>query len=172
MQVTERLLRHREVLKFLLVGGTCFAITVGINYALNLTVLANKPVTALTVATITATVVSYVLNRESSFRTRGGRERRHEPALFFVISGIAVVITDVPLWLSRYLFDLKVPHVSRSAQEVSDFASGVVLSHAGHRAFICSGRHRRPCSRPGSGPRRRPPQRRGVPLPGRHADPY
>jgi putative flippase GtrA len=121
------LLRHREVLKFLIVGGTCFLVTVLINYALKLTVLATKPVTALTIATLAATVLSYVLNREWAFRTRGGRERRHEATLFFAINGVAVLITDVPLWVSRYLFDLRVPDVSRLVQEVSDFASGIVV---------------------------------------------
>jgi hypothetical protein len=31
------------------------------------------------------------------------------------------------MWLAWYVFDLEVPHVSRSVQEVGDFASGVVL---------------------------------------------
>jgi putative flippase GtrA len=125
--VRARLLRHREVLKFLIVGGSCFLVTVAINYSLKLTVLASKPVTALTVATIVATVLSYVLNREWSFRTRGGRERHHEAALFFAISAMAVVINDVPMWFARYALDLRVPDVSRFAQEVSDFAFGIVL---------------------------------------------
>jgi putative flippase GtrA len=125
--VRARLLRHREMLKFLLVGGGCFLIAVAVNYALKLTVLVDKPVTALTIANITATVVSYVLNREWSFRTRGGRERHHEAALFFGISGVGVVISDVPMWIARYLFDLQTPHVSRLVQEISDFASGIVI---------------------------------------------
>ena len=122
-----RLLQHKEVLKFLIVGGTCFLVSIMINYGLKLTVLTDKPLTALTIATLASTVVSYVLNREWAFRTRGGRERRHEAALFFAINGIAVVITDIPLWIARYLLDLRVPDVSRLAQEISDFASGIVL---------------------------------------------
>ncbi|WP_432278936.1 GtrA family protein [Nocardia brasiliensis] len=43
-----------------------------------------KPVTANMVAVLIATVVSYVLNREWAFTSRGGHERRHEAALFFV----------------------------------------------------------------------------------------
>ncbi|HKT02198.1 MAG TPA: GtrA family protein [Rugosimonospora sp.] len=125
--VRVRLLRHREVLKFFIVGGTCFLVTVAINYALKLTILANKPVTALTVATILATVLSYVLNREWSFRTRGGRERHHEAALFFAISAAAVGINDLPMWFARYVLDLQAPHVSRLTQEISDFTSGIVL---------------------------------------------
>lgn len=125
--VRSRLLRHREVLKFLIVGGTCFLVTILINYGLKLTVLATKPVTALTMATIAATVLSYVLNREWAFRTRGGRERRHEAALFFAINAIAVLITDIPLWAARYLFDLRVPDVSRVTQEISDFTAGIVV---------------------------------------------
>jgi putative flippase GtrA len=121
------LIRHRESLKFLVVGGTCFIVATGINYGLKLTVLTEKPVTALTVATIVSSIVSYVLNREWSFRTRGGRERRHEAALFFLVCGIAVGVNDIPLYFSRYVLDLQTPAVSLLTQEVADFVSGIVV---------------------------------------------
>jgi putative flippase GtrA len=124
--VRERVLKHRETLKFLVVGGTCFVVTVAINYALKLTVLASKPVTALTLATMAATVLSYVLNREWAFRTRGGRERRHEAALFFAVNAVAVGVNDIPLLIARYVFDLRAPDVSRLVQEISDFGFGIV----------------------------------------------
>lgn len=120
------LLRHREVAKFLLVGGTCFLVTGLINYALKLTVLAARPVTALTIATVAATVLSYALNRRWAFRTRGGRRGPHEAVLFFTINGVAALVNDVPLWAARYLFDLRVPEVSRLVQETSDFTSGMI----------------------------------------------
>jgi putative flippase GtrA len=124
--VRERVISHRETLKFLLVGGTCFVVTVAVDYALKLTILAEKPVTAFTVANIVATVLSYILNREWAFRTRGGRERRHEAALFFAVNAIAVGVSDIPLWVARYVFDLQTPEVSRIVQEISDFGFGIV----------------------------------------------
>jgi putative flippase GtrA len=90
-------------------------------------VLTNNPVTALAVAVIVATIVSYVLNREWSFSTRGGRERPHEAALFFLISGVGVAINAAPLAVSRYLLHLRQPAVSLFTQEVADFASGILL---------------------------------------------
>jgi len=119
--------RHHESLKFLIVGGTCFVITAVINYALKLTVLHDKPVTALTVATVVATIVSYVLNRQWSFRTRGGRETYHEALLFFLVSGLGVGVNDIPLLISRYLLELHTPVVGRLTQEIADFVSGMVL---------------------------------------------
>ena len=121
------LLRRREVLKFLIVGGTCFLVAFVVNYALKLTVLTDKPVTALMFATVVSTVLSYILNREWAFRTRGGLERRHEAALFFGINAVAMLITAMPLWIARYVFELRVPEVSRLVQEVSDFAFGIVI---------------------------------------------
>jgi putative flippase GtrA len=121
------LIRHRELLKFAIVGGTTFVIDNGIWYFLKLTVLEAKPVTAKIIAIIIATIVSYVLNREWSFRTRGGRERHHEAALFFVFSGIGVGLNSLPLYISRYWLDLEIPHVSRFVQEFADFASGSII---------------------------------------------
>src|SRR5262249_14159609 len=86
-----------------------------------------KPVTAKIVAVLVATMVSYVLNREWSFRTRGGRERHHEATLFFLVCGIGLVINATPLWISRYVLELRVPEVSLLAQEIADFASANVI---------------------------------------------
>lgn len=121
------LVKHREMLKFAIVGGACFVITIAVNYGLKLTILNSKPVSAQTFAVVIATIVSYVLSREWSFRTRGGRERHHEAALFFLISGISTALNSVPLAISRYWLQLQVPHVSLLVQETADFFSGMII---------------------------------------------
>ena len=121
------LIKHRELLKFAIVGGTTFVIDNGIWFLLKFTVLEDKPITAKAISIIVATIVSYVLNREWSFRTRGGRETHHEAALFFLISGVAVVINLIPPWVSRYVLDLETPHVTRLVQETADFLSGSII---------------------------------------------
>lgn len=121
------LYRHRELVKFAIVGGTTFVIDTGVWYVLKLSVLAAKPVTAGVLSSVLATLVSYVLNREWSFRTRGGRQRHHEATLFFVISGVAVAINQAPLWFSRYVLMLQTPGVDRVVQEVADFTSKSII---------------------------------------------
>ena len=120
-------IKHRELVKFALVGGSTWVIDTVVFLFLKATVLAEKPLTAKIIAVLVATIVSYVLNREWSFRTRGGRERHHEAALFFLISGIGVALNSAPLFVSRYWFNLEVPHVTLLVQEVADFASGIIL---------------------------------------------
>nr|WP_240973018.1 GtrA family protein [Nonomuraea sp. FMUSA5-5] len=120
-------LKHSELLKFAVVGGTTFLVDNAVFYGLKLTVLEPKPVTAKIIAVLVATIVSYVLNREWSFRTRGGRERRHEAALFFLVSGIGLVLSSAPLWISRYVFLLETPEVSLATQEIADFVSAQLV---------------------------------------------
>ncbi|HEY0449859.1 GtrA family protein [Actinophytocola sp.] len=117
----------REIVRFLIVGAICNTVSTVLNYVLKYTVLTDNPVTALTIAVIIATIVSYVLNRDWSFSTRGGRERQHEAALFFLISGIGVGLNSAPLYVSRYFLGLEVPHVGLVTQEVADFVSGIVI---------------------------------------------
>ncbi|WP_263103687.1 GtrA family protein [Kitasatospora sp. DSM 101779] len=118
------LVQHRKLVKFLLVGGTCFVLTTVVDLGLKFTVLQHKPVVALTVATVIATVVSYVLNRQWSFRANG---RHREAILFFVVSALAVVVNDLPLIFSRYVLDFREPDVTPLAQEVADFLSGMIV---------------------------------------------
>mgnify|MGYP001757671380 CR=1 FL=1 len=112
-------IRHRELVKFLLVGGITWVVDTAVFLLLKSSVLDGKPLTSKVIAVLVATVVSYVLNREWSFRTRGGRDRHHEALLFFVISGIGVIAYTAPLAASRYLFDLREPMVGLLTQELS-----------------------------------------------------
>ncbi|RLK58314.1 GtrA family protein [Actinokineospora cianjurensis] len=120
-------LKHRELLKFAAVGSVAYVVDNGTWYLLKLTVLEPKPVAAKAIGVILATIVSYVLNREWSFDTRGGRERHHEAALFFAISGASLFFYTAPLYVSRYVFDLEQPHVSAVSQEVADFLFGSIV---------------------------------------------
>ena len=120
-------IKPRELLKFALVGGTTWVIDTAVFLGLKSTVLEPKPLTAKIIAVLVATIVSYVLNREWSFRTRGGRERHHEAALFFVISGVGVGVYTAPLAVSRYVFHLSEPAVSAFTEQVADFVSGQIV---------------------------------------------
>ena len=121
------LIERRELLKFAVVGGITWFIDTGIVYALKLTVLGEKPLTARVLGVLIATIVSYVLNREWSFRTRGGRERHHEAALFFAISALGIGVTLLPQAVALYVLDIRVPDVSPVTQAVSNFITGQIL---------------------------------------------
>lgn len=121
------IIKHREMVRFAIVGGTTFVITNVVWYGLKLTVLDTKPITAQAIGIVVATIVSYVLSREWSFQTRGGREGAHEAALFFLVSAICVGINLLPTLVSRYVFGLQVPSVSMPVQELSDFFFGSII---------------------------------------------
>jgi putative flippase GtrA len=125
--LADALRRHHEMAKFAIVGGTTFIIDTAIFYWLKSTLLDSKPVSAKVISTTIATVVSYILSRQWSFKTRGGRANHHEAMLFFLISAIGVGITSVPLWVSRYGLHLETPQVSRFTQEVADFVSAQII---------------------------------------------
>ena len=91
--------------------------------------------TAKVIAGIVAVIASYILNREWSFRDRGGRDRHHEALLFFGFSGVGVVLSMFPLWLSRYVFDLQVPNVSLTIENIADFLSAYLIGNLLQMAF-------------------------------------
>src|ERR1700754_2623884 len=121
--------RHHELIKFAIVGATTFIIDSAIFYTLKLTILEPKPVTAKVIAGIVAVIASYVLNREWSFRDRGGRERHHEALLFFAFSGVGVLLSMAPLWVSSYILQLREPMVSLTVENIADFISAYIIGN-------------------------------------------
>ena len=127
--------RHHELIKFAIVGATTFVIDTSVFYTLKLTVLEPKPVTAKVIAGIVAVIASYILNREWSFRDRGGRERHHEALLFFGFSGVGVLLSMAPLWFSSYVLMLRVPEVSLTVENIADFISAYIIGNLLQMAF-------------------------------------
>jgi putative flippase GtrA len=127
--------RHHELIKFAIVGGTTFIIDSAIFFTLKLTILEPKPVTAKIIAGVVAVIASYILNREWSFRDRGGRERHHEALLFFGVSGVGVVLSTAPLYFSSYVLGLRVPEVSLTIENIADFVSAYIVGNLLQMAF-------------------------------------
>ncbi|MGO4201397.1 GtrA family protein [Rhodococcus sp. TAF43] len=121
-------LRHHELIKFAIVGGTTMVVDLAIFYSLSLTILEQKPVVAKVLSGVVATILSYVLNREWSFKHRGGRERHHEALLFFTISGIGVLIAAAPLWIANNVFDIRTS-MSFGALVVVDFVLNYIIGN-------------------------------------------
>ncbi|WP_254698996.1 GtrA family protein [Rhodococcus sp. SGAir0479] len=121
-------LRHHELIKFAIVGGTTMVVDLAFFYTLSLTVLEQKPVVAKIFSGVVATILSYILNREWSFKHRGGRERHHEALLFFTISGIGVVIAAAPLWIANNVFDIR-SSVSFTTLMIVDFVLNYIIGN-------------------------------------------
>jgi putative flippase GtrA len=99
-----------ELSRFGVVGIGAFVIDVGL---FNLLVhvgdpglLADKPLTAKTIAAVVATVFAYQVNREWTWKDRGRRGFWREYSLYFLFNAIGLVITLLPLAVSRYLLNL------------------------------------------------------------------
>ncbi|WP_395726250.1 GtrA family protein [Nakamurella sp.] len=127
--------KYRELAKFLVVGGTSYVVDVGLFSLLSHTVLAEKVVTAKAISVVIATIFSYILNREWSFNTRGGREKHHEAMLFFVVNGIALGLNLVPLAVSQYVLGINAGNYSALTVTVANFIAANVIGTALGMAF-------------------------------------
>lgn len=120
--------KYREFAKFLVVGGTAWVVDMGLFTVLSHTVLERKVLTAKVVSVLVATIVSYVLNREWSFSSRGGRSMSHEAMYFFVINGMGMAINLIPLWLSHYVIGINVGNgYERITVSVADWIAANVI---------------------------------------------
>lgn len=130
--------------KFLTVGGGVWVVDTGLFTLMSHTVLRDKVVVAKAISILVSTVLSYILNREWSFRTRGGRERPHEALLFFLVNALALGLNLIPLAMSRYVFDFNLDHHAQFAVSVADFISaniigtllGMVFRYWAYRRYV------------------------------------
>jgi putative flippase GtrA len=93
-----------ELVKFLVVGGFCFVLDIGLAYVFRFDV-GLGPTTSKTLSTLIATGVSYAGNRLWSFshRVDASTGQRKDITRYAVINVIGLVITLVPVDVAHYL---------------------------------------------------------------------
>lgn len=89
--------RHliHEGAKFLVVGGIGAVVTIAGAYALH----GVGKYKAVTIATIVATIVTYVGNRYWTFRHRQSRGTARDTSMFFILNGVGLLIYYACIWV-------------------------------------------------------------------------
>jgi putative flippase GtrA len=97
-----RLLIH-ESFKFLVVGGIGMLLVIGTAVALH----SLGKYVAITIATIAATIFTFLGNRHWTFRHRQGEGARQESILFFLLNGVGLLIYYGCIWVIQDLMGLE-----------------------------------------------------------------
>ena len=97
-----RLVIH-EGFRFLVVGGIGTVLTIGAAVALH----GLGKYVAITIATIAATIFTFLGNRYWTFRHREGQGAAHESAMFFLLNGVGLLIYYGCIWLIQDLMGLE-----------------------------------------------------------------
>lgn len=91
-----------EIAKFGLVGALAFVIDIGGMNLLTHTVLGEKPTTARILSGVAATLFAWFGNRSWTFAHRRSRPMHHEVTIFFIVNGLALIISTLCLVISHY----------------------------------------------------------------------
>jgi len=97
-----RLLIH-ESFKFLVVGGIVMLLTIATAVALQ----SLGKYVAITIATIAATIFTFLGNRHWTFRHRQGDGATQESVLFFLLNGVGLLIYYGCIWVTQDLLGLE-----------------------------------------------------------------
>ena len=129
-------IRHRELVKFAIVGGTTWVIDTAVFLTLKshrAGARSRSPRRSSPCSWRRSSPTSSTASGPSAPAAAASATTR--PLLFFLISGIGVAVYSAPLAVSRYVLDLKVPGVSLLTQEIADFVSGQIVGMLVGMAF-------------------------------------
>jgi putative flippase GtrA len=123
-----------EGTKFLVVGGIGLVVT-NAAYGL-LRHYAVGPVTATTVATIVATVVTYVGNRYWSFSHRERAGIAREGIIFLILNGVGLLIQDAFVGFNYYVLGLGHERVAQFIALNAGIAAATVFRFWSYRKWV------------------------------------
>jgi putative flippase GtrA len=87
-----------ELLKFGVIGGIGFIVTLGGADLLRFDAHLGK-YTSVTIATLVATVVTFLGNRHWTFKHRSGSGATRESIIFFLLNGVGLLIQYACIWI-------------------------------------------------------------------------
>lgn len=124
-----------EMGKFGVIGVANFIIDIGLLNLLISTVLSDKVTTARIISGSVATLFSWLGNRSWTFVRRRSRPAYHEVTLFFVVNGIALLISTLCLVLSHYGLGLR-STVADNVSTIIGIGLGTIFRFWAYRSFV------------------------------------
>ncbi|MFQ9337283.1 MAG: GtrA family protein [Varibaculum sp.] len=115
--------RLTRIIKFCLVGGMNYLVDVSVFNLLMVSWLASHPLTSKILAAAVATVFSWVVNRQWTFRSQRTDSRLQEFIGFAVVNVLGMVPAVICLGVSHYLLGL----TSLLADNISANIIGLIL---------------------------------------------
>ena len=129
-----------EISRFGAVGIVAYIIDVGLFNVLvhvgDPGVLSDRPLTAKTLSAVVATLFAYQANREWTWRDRGRQGVRRELSLYFILNAIGLVITLLPLAISRYVLGLDSALADNVSANVIGVALGTLFRFWSYRRWV------------------------------------
>jgi putative flippase GtrA len=127
-----------EAVKFALVGGLNTGVNFLIFWVLILTVLSGSQLKANVIATVVATVTSYLMNRHWTYRSRPKTAAVHrEFMLFLVFNAAGLAIELAVIGVTKYWFGLT-GIIAVTAAKVVGTALGTIFRFVTYRTFVFS----------------------------------
>jgi putative flippase GtrA len=123
-----------ELAKFGVIGVLNFVVTIGISDTLHLG-LGMGPLTSFGVGTVVATTISYFANRYWTFRHRDTSGLGREYVLFFILNGIALLITWVFIAITHYILGLH-DGIAYNAAEVVGTGAATMFRYWAYKKWV------------------------------------
>lgn len=125
----------QEIAKFGVVGAVAFVIDIGGMNLLTSTILGDKVTTARIISGVVATLFAWVGNRTWTFAHRRSRPAHHEVSLFFVVNGVALVLSTLTLVVSHYGLDLTT-RLADNVATIFGIGLGTLFRFWAYRRFV------------------------------------
>lgn len=129
-----------ELARFGTVGVGAYVIDVGVFnilvHAGNPPLFADKPISAKIFAALVATLFAYFANRQWTWRDRSRRGFAREYATFLLLNGVALVITVIPLAISRYVFGWDSAWADNISANIIGIGLGTVFRFWSYRRWV------------------------------------
>lgn len=126
----------REVAKFGAVGGVAFVIDSAIFIWLFTGPMHSSEVWAKAVATIVASIFSWIANRYWTFRHRKQANVAREAALFAVMNLVGLLIASGCVWFAKYILDLNDKPSLFIAGSVVGLVLGTIFRFFAYRFWV------------------------------------